>query len=580
MVSRRARKLSRFKGETSGNVAITFAIAAVPMLLLMAAAIDYTRAITKRTALQQAADATSLAIAHDLSQNLSDAAVSTDANRYFAAAVGDARAWLDGAPTISADRGQVCLVARNRVPTMLMPVAAGAGFTPMADVMVAASSCARIDTTRFEVALALDNSGSMNESTSGTTKMASLQTAARQLVGIMDPPGAIAPRTAFSVVPFSSAVNVGASRAGAAWLDNAGASSIHWQNFQLPAARNNVWAPASKFDLFNELGIGWGGCVEERPAPYTSTDTIADPARPDTLFVPYLWPDEGTSALPAFRGLRAMNTYLPGKTGGACSTAAQPNAGVYAAADAPGNSVAVTNRVDNDLRADGQTMVCKYRGQGVVANPTPFSDVSGARMRASPNLLCSSRALTTLTNDTDAVTGALDAMASNGDTNLVGGFMWAWRTLSPRGPFVNQPARAVGPRNPVPYTTASTAKIVILMTDGFNHWTNDGNAINGSVYSSFGYYRNGRLGPTSGSNYRALMDDATLQACNNAKAAGVTVYTIGFTIPSNPIDNQGLDLLRSCASDATRAYVAQDGTALISTFRTIANQLAGLRLSH
>ena len=294
--------------------------------------------------------------------------------------------------------------------------------------------------------------------------------------------------------------------------------------------------------------------------------------------MPYLWPDEGTSPLAAYSKLKPLNTYLPGKTGGYCSTAVQANADRYAAADAPGNAVAVTNQVRNDLRSDGQTEVCKYRGQSLLNVASSFKDVNGTALRAGPNLLCSSRALTPLNNDVATITAALDAMTPDGDTNLVGGFMWAWRTISPNGPFVGQPPATSGPQNPTPYGTTGAQKVLILMTDGFNHWSSGGGSPNGSAYSSFGYFPNARLGATSTGNYRGLMDDATQQGCTNAKAAGVSIYTIGFTIPSNPIDAQGLALLKSCASNASMAYVAQDGTALVTTFKTIASQLSGLRL--
>ena len=74
------------------------------------------------------------------------------------------------------------------------------------------------------------------------------------------------------------------------------------------------------------------------------------------------------------------------------------------------------------------------------------------------------------------------------------------------------------------------------------------------------------------------MDTATQQACTNAKNAGVQIYTVGFSIPSNPIDQTGLDLLQGCASQPSMAYIAQDGSGLIATFNAIAHSMSGLRL--
>jgi hypothetical protein len=56
------------------------------------------------------------------------------------------------------------------------------------------------------------------------------------------------------------------------------------------------------------------------------------------------------------------------------------------------------------------------------------------------------------------------------------------------------------------------------------------------------------------------MDAKTLQACTNAKAMpnNVTIYTVGLSVSSDPIDAAGLDLLKKCASSPTMAYVAND----------------------
>ena len=55
------------------------------------------------------------------------------------------------------------------------------------------------------------------------------------------------------------------------------------------------------------------GCVEERPSPYLTTDTAASSSNPDTLFVPYLAPDEagGPSASPATRSRRRASIRRP-----------------------------------------------------------------------------------------------------------------------------------------------------------------------------------------------------------------------------------------------------------------------------
>src|SRR5262249_47795259 len=59
------RKLSAFRREYAGNVAITFAIATLPILGFVAAAVDYSRANNVRAAMQTALDSTALMLAKE-----------------------------------------------------------------------------------------------------------------------------------------------------------------------------------------------------------------------------------------------------------------------------------------------------------------------------------------------------------------------------------------------------------------------------------------------------------------------------------------------------------------------------------
>ena len=102
------------------------------------------------------------------------------------------------------------------------------------------------------------------------------------------------PRATFSIVPFSSAVKIGSQYQTASFMDTAGKSSIHWQNFAMPTAAGSA-LPKSKFDLIAGMSttakpVTWAGCVEERPDPYMTTDTAADSTVPRhavrSLFLP------------------------------------------------------------------------------------------------------------------------------------------------------------------------------------------------------------------------------------------------------------------------------------------------------
>ena len=83
-----ARDLGRaaraFVNDSRGNIAVFFALASLPILASVGAAIDYSRANSGRTTLQAALDSTALMVSKDLSSGKINAAdVSTTAQTYF-----------------------------------------------------------------------------------------------------------------------------------------------------------------------------------------------------------------------------------------------------------------------------------------------------------------------------------------------------------------------------------------------------------------------------------------------------------------------------------------------------------------
>ncbi len=75
------------------------------------------------------------------------------------------------------------------------------------------------------------------------------------------------------------------------------------------------------------------------------------------------------------------------------------------------------------------------------------------------------------------------------------------------------------------------------------------------------------------------MDAKTLEACTNAKAAGVKIFTVGFSSGGNGISSAGKALLEACASAPSNYYLATNASQLNAAFEDIGNSLAGLHLS-
>jgi len=229
--------------------------------------------------------------------------------------------------------------------------------------------------------------------------------------------------------------------------------------------------------------------------------------------------------------------------------------------------------VPDEATKTGQA--CKYLPP---TNPQTYA--SGRSV--GPNTFCTSRPLTRLTTNRQTLLNEISALQANGNTDIHEGVTWGWRALSPNSVFGDG----------APYGKANNQKIIVLMTDGTNTWTtNTSNPTLKSYYSAYGYAQNpdgtgpnGRLpaanaNPADDAAKRAAIDALTLESCRNAAANNVIIYTIGFSVASDPIDQQGIAMLKTCAGSANRAYVATDSSSIVQVFKQIASSIGNLRLT-
>ena len=172
----------------------------------------------------------------------------------------------------------------------------------------------------LEVALVLDNTGSMSQKAGSTTKIKGLITAATELTNILFGNNATSAYVKIGVAPFATAVNVGTGFANAPWIDASGAGSLTRENLDVPSGNG-------LFYLFNQLKKpSWAGCVRQRNEPYDLQDVAPTSATPDTLFTPYFAPDEPDCCTTPSNPLSSnfANNYLADQTCyGVDTTAAQ-----------------------------------------------------------------------------------------------------------------------------------------------------------------------------------------------------------------------------------------------------------------
>jgi Flp pilus assembly protein TadG len=536
--------LTKFAADKRGNVAIMFGLSLVPLIGLVGTGIDYSMAATLRTRLQVATDTTALAIAH-LADKMSDSDLLGIAKKTLAAEMQGTPVKVDSL-LVSNGRTELTMQSSTAYTTSFM------GLMGVEHVPLAVNSKTVITNSTYEIAMVLDNSGSMASTAGGKSKMDAAKEAAKKLVDVMFTSEISASRTKISLVPFTLSVKVGSGYAAAPWVDSLGLSSIHWTNLD---KANSSYKPVSRFDLFTQLNVAWGGCFETRPGGFALSDAPPVIGVGDSLFVPQFAPDEPGSAS---SGSATWSVKIGTKT----TSYSYPNSYL---ADTQSLCTTTQDKATSttsawDAANMAQKRLCKYR-----ANPS--KNISNNR---GPNYNCDAKPLMRMSNKASDLDTAIDAMAAAGNTDLLEGLTWGWRTISPNAPFGDGR----------PYSTANNNKVIVLLTDGMNNWGSASNH-NYSIYSPFGYYWNDRLGTgaTDASAARAQLDSKTLAACTAAKTQGITIYTVGFSVAGDPIDAGGLNVLKTCASSPKMAYVASDSAEIVQVFDEIAHNIGGLRLT-
>lgn len=222
------------------------------------------------------------------------------------------------------------------------------------------------------------------------------------------------------------------------------------------------------------------------------------------------------------------------------------------------NAGALADDVSHGASKDGCVVERKGSNKWTDADPTPNNDqlepgktslvdIDPTEGSGGKPYSCPSQAVLPLTDDKNALKAKVNAFNADGPTGGHMGTAWGWYLVSPNWSSV-WPADA----QPKPYGTKNLVKAIIVMTDG--------------IYNTA--YNNG-----------AMASQQAISLCNNAKAEGVVVYTVGFASPKGAEAT-----LTACASvdpDSGKPnfYPAQNGEALTAAFASIAAKLGQLRVS-
>ncbi|NWG46284.1 MAG: hypothetical protein HXY25_07020 [Alphaproteobacteria bacterium] len=504
--------------RSPGNVAMIFGISLIPLLIAAGTAVDMSRAVIVKSRLSKAIDAAGLAVGGSIGKTQQE--LEQIASDYFYANYPYDKLGQTTQFNVSVSDNIVSIDATAEVSTTLMKIAG------MDKVEVHSSAEIIRETKKLEVALVLDNTGSM----SSNGKIGALRTAATELINIIFGDNPSPDHLTVSLVPFVTAVNIKNEEFDWSWIDGAqgrdALAQFHGVNF-LPMPDGSK---VNHLDLFDNIAnADWRGCVETRPAPYDTDDTEPSIANPDTLFVPYFWPDE-----PDTGGSDFHNKYATDKL-----------------ASYPGGLA--------DTEANRQANWAKYDGSNVTVDETPM-DTAG------PNKSCATP-LVPLTRDKQRLLTEIANMQpwNNSGTNNAEGLAWGLRVLSPTPPFTTGAA----------WDDPETRKALIVLTDGENQIFGGYSQLNKSNYSSVGYLSLNRLGTTSYQTAKGKLNAKVIEVCDELKAQKVRIYAITFQVSAAAIK----DTFLACASDPTLYFNSPSNADLQDVFRAIGQDLSNLRLS-
>lgn len=561
--------IRNFLRDRRGSYAILTVAAMVPIMGGLALAIDYSEMSRQREITRNALDAAGIATARRLIEGATDDQLKIYANDFFKANLGPVKpsntTLTVTLPNNNSGGGTLKLEANLKYDPYFVPAAVAllgksAGSNQM-DFSV--KSEIRLKNT-LEVALVLDNSGSMSEYGSGTgqKRIDLLKSASKQLVDTLAAQAAqmkqIDMPVQFGLVPFSASVNVGPKNDDEPWMDLDGLSPVHHENFdwsQMTAANapsiGNRYAELSG-GIWRKRGAGWGDtkdlpltrfslyqditvqsdrervegsrhyvCYRKKPNSdkcdsgayeydYTYTYSQfsswqgcveARPAPYNNNDAPAVTTNPATLFVPMFAPDEARHLWRLDIDG---DGDIDDNS-----SDLNTDSFGYSNSWWADW--DNSTAGARQRDMRKYFRVKPYGSASPGTGDG-PSAGCSTNPITPLIDVSklegkNEIKAAIDAMAPTGNTNVPEGTAWGWRVVSSVAPFTN--GRADGERG--------NDKVVIVLTDGANTYGDLGStddAGNKSTYAAYGYTGKGYDG---GSISRIFM--------GTSSAVGKSTYT-------------------------------------------------------
>jgi len=614
--------LKNFIQNEAGNYGIIFGLVLFPVIGSVALAVDYSGFSRQKNHVQTSLDAAALASSKEYASGafsaatpaLEQAKLDAYAKDFFLsnipATIPPENIALSAAFTTAPKLGQdglwfdekaVSLTATLEYEMAIAPVV---GFDTLTSQITSEVAMGNLT---VEIALVVDNSGSMTSNSKITRLKDTSKTMVDKIFAAASTSNKPDP-ISFSIVPFASSVNIGPSNASQSWMDTNGWAPIHnenldWTTYIKPAnatvevidkgthkiAREKVgtgaWAWKTRHDVYSMLGRSWEGCVEMRPWPHNTRDTAQlltgltyDQAAAgngdglDALFVPMFAPSEPMAQY-------TIGTTKKGKTTWSLSNDSYNYSNDYTydyrkADDVIFASTSADRTSNQNVR---QNWIWRYQNN--------YTSMTSTR---DPNSSCTTTPITPLTTSKTAIKSAIDALVASGNTNIQEGVAWGWRTISAAQPFTGGRARS----------DIDNRKYIIVLTDGENTYSNSSTP-NQTTYGAWGYGKHGRMNSGLATTdlpalYKSValnsaemkMNAHTLQTCENAKADGITIFSIAFDVDEGSSSKALLNACGGSGKQENGAPIFSSGTfyydvsasALNEAMDDIAAQISEMRI--
>jgi Flp pilus assembly protein TadG len=240
-------KLRQFAADRRGSLAVAFAVAMYPIMMMICAAIDLSRMSQQQARLQAALDAAVLRVARMVADGKLTGDLTTAVRQAVEGNINPSE--LTNIQISAVIDGSVIKASGNGVINPMI-----ANFLTADNLKVNGTSSASWRTRKIDMVLVLDNTGSMGSS----GKMTALKTAAKNLIASMQAVATRPDAVRIGIVPFDTQVNIGTTYRNQPWLTYAGVSNLSASN--------------------------WTGCVTDRDQNYDVNDTTPTTAVPGTLF--------------------------------------------------------------------------------------------------------------------------------------------------------------------------------------------------------------------------------------------------------------------------------------------------------